>query len=68
MARYIDADLINYTPQHFWSDEYGDKYDIITRSEVEKIPTADVQEVKWTPIKERLPEESERHLRAYRGG
>lgn len=45
MSRYIDAELINYTPQHFWSDEYGDKYDIVTRSEIDDIPTAGVQPV-----------------------
>lgn len=47
MSRYIDADLIEYHPQQFFGSPYGgNKYDIVTRSEVEKIPTADVTEIK----------------------
>ena len=45
MARYIDAERIEYHPQQFFGPPYGgNKYDIVTRTEIERIPTADVRE------------------------
>lgn len=68
MARYIDADKVLLELQKFsldTSNPYGVGYsDCLTAVEdvLNEAPTADVAEVKWIDVNERLPEKNVRVL------
>jgi hypothetical protein len=45
MSRYIDADKIEYTERYVGMDEFAGWQTIAFKSDIDKIPTADVVEV-----------------------
>lgn len=46
MSRYIDADKIEYTARYVGMDEFAGWQTIAFKSDIDKIPTADVVEVR----------------------
>ena len=60
MARYIDADALKNDGHLCWHDGKGNIY-----YEVDHAPTADVAEVKWIPVTERLPKGRRDYLCIY---
>jgi hypothetical protein len=46
MSRYIDADKIEYTERYVGMDEFAGWQTIAFKSDIDKIPTADVVEVR----------------------
>lgn len=56
MARYIDADRIEYTARYVGTDEFAGFQTIAYKSEIDEIPTADVvPKSEWISAEERLP-------------